>query len=167
VEGARPSVRRGQVIGKGGFISWCWYVTVGGAWGEKRGVGARTQGTGWNEGRLLVMTGNGEAALKGPASWTRGSPRRARRWTAEGRSPGLRCGQVRIGAVGMRAVGGTAPAKFPEGDFAFIWRHFSGLSVRRPSGTQLLRFRAGLSGHYVGRCATSHLMKRCRTSLKL
>ncbi len=68
MEGVRPSVRRGQVIEKEGFASWYEFVITGGRWGVKAGVGAGTQGTGWNEGRLLVMAGNGEAALKAPAS---------------------------------------------------------------------------------------------------
>jgi hypothetical protein len=43
-------------------VSWFGFVIVGGLRGAKPGVGAGTQRTGWNEGRLPVMAGNGEAA---------------------------------------------------------------------------------------------------------
>jgi len=94
-------------------------------------VGASTLGTGWNEGRLVVTAGYGEAALKAPASSARGNPRRAPGLMAEGEISRLTMGSGEDWGSGYRAVGGTEPAKFQIGNLrasgftstgqAFIW----------------------------------------------
>jgi len=53
-------------------------------------------------GRLLVVAGNGEAALNGPGVLSAHEPEESAWLVGEGRPSGLSQGQVRIGAAGTR-----------------------------------------------------------------